>query len=71
MWKRNKAEVKMVRKVIIKNGNGYKSVSIYRRGKHLGTAKKYIHVDHIDIINNGKFIPCLFKDCVKTCKNRK
>lgn len=66
---------KVVRKVSIRNGKGYKSLTKYRNGKKLGTTKKHIHKDHVNLIKNGKFIPGLFLDCInckgKTRKNRK
>jgi hypothetical protein len=63
---------KVVRKVSIKNGKGYKSVTKYRNGKKTGTVKKPIHKDHIDLICVGKFIPGLFSDCdCNKNKNRK
>jgi hypothetical protein len=54
---------KIVRKVSIKNGKGYKSVIKYRKGKKTGTIKKPIHKAHIELIQTGKFIPGLFLDC--------
>jgi hypothetical protein len=67
---------KLVRKVSIKKGKGYKSVTKYRNGKKVSTVKKPIHVDHINLIKQRKFIPGLFLDCkcrekTKTRKNRK
>ena len=66
---------KIVRKVSIKNGKGYKSVTKYHKGKKIGTAKKPIHKDHVSLIQMGKFIPGLFSDCScnksKTRKLRK
>lgn len=62
---------KLVRKVSIKNGKGYKSVTKYRRGKKVSTAKKPIHSEHITLISIGKFIPGLFKDCKCGEKTRK
>jgi len=64
---------KIVRKVSIKNGKGYKSVTKYRKGKKVHSIKKHIHNDHIDLIKFGKFIPGLFNDCKsrKTKKNLK
>ena len=59
---------KVVRKVSIKNGKGYKSVTKYRKGKKTKTVKKPIHKDHIGLIKNGKFIPGLFSDC--NCKGK-
>lgn len=60
---------KIVRKVTIKNGKGYKSVTKYHKGKKVGTAKKPIHQSHVDMILVGKFIPGLFSDC--SCNNKK
>ncbi len=68
---------KIVRKVTIKNGKATKMVSKYHRGKHLGTAKKPIHQEHVEMIKLGKFVQGLFGDCncgekkSKTRKNRK
>lgn len=63
---------KIVRKVSIKNGKGYKSITKYRNGKKISTIKKHIHNDHINLIKLGKFIPGLFLDCkYKTKKNLK
>ena len=47
---------KMVRRVSIKNGRGYK-------GKKTSSIKKPIHKDHIFTISNGIFVPGLFMDC--------
>jgi len=64
---------KIVRKVSIKNGKGYKSVTKYHKGKKIGSAKKPIHKDHMKLIKMGKFIPGLFSDCgcKKTRRNKK
>jgi hypothetical protein len=67
---------KIVRKVSIKKGKGYKSVSRFRNGKKVSTVRKPIHIDHIKLIKQRKFIPGLFLDCTcrektKTRKNRK
>lgn len=61
---------KVVRKVSIKKGRGYKMITKYHRGKKLYTVKKPIHSSHIKLIKKGKFIPGLFKDC-KNCKTKK
>jgi hypothetical protein len=68
---------KFVRKVSIKNGKGTKSVTKYHKGRHLGSVKKQIHKDHIEMISLGKFVKGLFSDCKcgateknKTRKNR-
>lgn len=65
---------KIVRKVSIRNGKGYKSLTKYRNGKKIGTSKKSINKAHVQLIKSGKFIPGLFAECKckeKTCKNRK
>jgi hypothetical protein len=63
---------KIVRKVSIKNGKGYKSVTKYNKGKKTATIKKRIHKDHVHFIKIGKFIPGLFLDCIcKESKTRK
>jgi hypothetical protein len=54
---------KVIRKVSIKNGKGYKSVTKYRKGKKVKTVKRPIHKEHIELIKLGKFIPGLFLDC--------
>lgn len=64
---------KIVRKVSIKNGKGYKSVTMYDKGKKIGSIKKPIHTTHIMRIKSRKFIPGLFNDCRPgdNCKTRK
>ena len=54
---------KIVRKVNIHNGTGYKSVTRYRKGKRVSTVKQPVHEQHMDLILGGKFIPGLFSDC--------
>ena len=61
---------KIIRKVSIKKGRGYKSISKYRKGKKISTIRKPIHKEHIELIKAGKFIPGLFSDC-KNCKTKK
>ena len=61
---------KIVRKVSIKNGKGYKSVTKYHKGKKTSTIKKPIHKNHIELIQIGKFIPRLFLDCLYSKKNK-
>ena len=63
---------KIVRKVSIKRGKGYKSISMYHKKKHTGTARRTLKTAEIHMIKLGKFIPGLFKNC-KTCskKNKK
>ena len=60
--------IKTIRKVSVKNGKGYKSVTQYRNGKRIGTIKKRIHGGHMNLIKERKFIPGLFEDC---CINHK
>lgn len=57
---------KLVRKVSIKNGKGYKSISKYHRKKHIGTVRKTLKRAEIQMIKLGKFIPGLFDNC-KSC----
>ena len=61
---------KIVRKVSIKNGKGYKSVTKYYKGKKTSSVKKPIHKSHIDSIKIGKFIHGLFIDCQCREKNK-
>jgi hypothetical protein len=66
---------KVVRKVIIKHGKGYKSVTKYNKGKKTLSIKKPIHQHHILSIQRGKFVPGLFDECYlerkqKTHKNK-
>ena len=60
---------KLVRKVSIEGGKGYKSVTHYGGSRKLKTVKKRITKSHIEQIKLGKFIPGLFSDC--NCKTRK
>jgi hypothetical protein len=60
---------KTVRKVYIKKGKGYKSISKYHKKKHMGTVRKTLKNAEIQMIKLGKFIPGLFKNC-KTCSNK-
>ena len=70
--KNNQSGGKIVRKVSIKRGKGYKSISTYHKKKHTGTARRTLKTAEIQMIKLGKFIPGLFKNC-KTCskKNKK
>lgn len=60
---------KVVRRVKIMDGKGYKSVTKYKGGKKVGTAKKVICKEHVTMIKSGKFIPGLFSDCKCDEKN--
>ena len=59
-----------VRKVIIRNGKGYKSVTSYSKNKKTKTIKKPIPHDHVIMIYHKQFIPGLFADCYPNCKNK-
>jgi hypothetical protein len=59
----NQSGGKVVRKVTIKNGKGYKSISKYNKRKHRGTVRKPLKTAEIQMIKLGKFIPGLFKNC--------
>ena len=61
---------KTVRKVSIKGGKGYKSISKYHKKKHIGTFRKTLKRAEIQMIKLGKFIPGLFKNC-KSCRKKK
>jgi F0F1-type ATP synthase alpha subunit len=61
---------KVIHKVSIKKGKGYKSISKYHKGKLVSKVKKPLSNHHIETIKSGKFIPGLFNDC-KNCKTRK
>ena len=63
--------VKMVRKVSIKKGKGYKSITKDKRGKKISSVKRHIHGDHIKLIKGGRFIVGLFDDCKNCNKTRK
>jgi len=54
---------KTVRKVVIKKGKGYKSISKYHKKKHTGTIRKHLKTCEIKMIKLGKFIPGLFENC--------
>ena len=69
--KKQTGGTKIVRKVSIRNGKGYKSLTKYRNGKKVGTSKKFINKGHIQLIKLGKFIPGLFLECKCREKTRK
>jgi hypothetical protein len=68
--KSQKGGQKIVRKVTIKNGKGYKSVTKYNKGKKTSSIKKPIHTSHVESIKIGEFIPGLFLDCISRDKKR-
>lgn len=62
---------KTTRKVIIRNGKGYKSVCSYKNGKKCSNNKKHLTKTEVQMIKLGKFIPGLFSDVYpKTRKNK-
>ena len=63
--------MKIVRKVSVKRGKGYKSITKYRKGKKISSIKKSIHKKHLKMIKGGKFVVGLFNDCVNCNKTRK
>lgn len=67
--KNNQFGGKMIRKISIKKGKGYKSISKYHRKKHIGTVRKTLKRSEIQIIKQGKFIPGLFNNC-KACSKK-
>ena len=60
---------KIVRKVTMRNGKGYKSVTKYHKGKKVGYVKKPLLDSDIMLIQARKFIPGLFSDC--NCSNKR
>ena len=55
----------MTRKVYIKNGKGYKSVTTIMKGGKRRTTKKILFPREIEHIKSRKFIRGLFRDCKK------
>ena len=54
---------RITRKVVIKGGKGYKSVTVKKGGKHNRTVKRPLNKTEIEKIRKGKFIKGLFTDC--------
>ena len=67
--KHGNGSTKKVRKVVIKKGKGYKSISFYKNGKLVKTIKRPLLSTHIAMIKKCQFIPGLFNDC-KTRRKR-
>lgn len=63
--------MKVVRKVSVKKGRGYKKIIKYRKGKKVSTVKKPIHSEHLKKIKSGIFVVGLFDDCKNCGKTRK
>ena len=60
--KRKHSGKHITRKVVIKGGCGYKSVTI-KGGKRNRTVKRRLNKKEIEKIRKGKFIKGLFNDC--------
>ncbi len=52
----------ITRKVIVKGGKGYKSITTKKNGKNR-TIKRLLHPNEIKNIKNKKFILGLFNNC--------
>lgn len=61
---------KLVRKVTVKRGKGYKSITTYANGKKIYSVKRKLSKPEVVKIQMGKFIPGLFNDCIG-CKTRR
>lgn len=62
---------KEVRKVSIKGGKGYKTVTTYKGGKKDWSKTKKLKRGDVMKIKQREFIPGLFKDCKnKSCKRQ-
>jgi len=59
---------KTVRKVVIQNGRGTKTVMHYKKGKCCGKMSKRIDNHHVKMICNGVFVKGLFSNCVANKK---
>jgi len=69
--KYNRDGEKVVRRVEVRGGEGYKSVTFYKGGKKHHTVRKSIRKSHVKKIQRGCFVPGLFSDCKrKTHKNK-
>lgn len=62
---------KTVREVLIKGNKGTKTITKYTGGRKISTVRKPILRAHIMLIQTGKFVPGLFKDCVRCNRTRK
>lgn len=61
---------RVTRKVIIKNGKGYKSTCTHKNGKKCHNEKKHLSKTEVQMIKMGQFIPGLFKDISKSSSNK-
>jgi hypothetical protein len=67
--KHNQFGGKIIRKISIIKGKGYKSISNYHRKKHIKTVRKPLKKREIQTIKLGQFIPGLFNNC-KACSKK-
>lgn len=52
--------------VDIQNGKGHKAVETYRmNGKRISRQEKQLTSSELECIQKNKFVPGLFKDCIK------
>jgi hypothetical protein len=64
-FKNNKGQTRK-NSVSIKNGRGHKSVEIFAAdGKLITRKEKALNPSELGCIRRNKFIPGLFKDCIK------
>jgi len=61
--KRKHGKTHVMRKVVIKGGKGYKSVSRKQHGRKNRTIKRLLKQHEIADIKRGRFIGGLFTDC--------
>jgi len=55
--------------VDIKNGEGYKAVETYTaKGDLKGRKEKKLTKEELECIQKNKFVPGLFKDCIRSIK---
>jgi len=54
---------KTVRKVLVNNKKGYKSVSKFRNRKHIKTVKRLLKPKEISCVKRKIFLPNLFDNC--------
>jgi hypothetical protein len=58
--------------VDIKNGEGYKAVETYTaKGDLKGRKEKKLTKEELECIQKNKFVPGLFKDCIRSIKGGK
>lgn len=60
----------ITRRVYVKNGKGYKCITLKKGGGKRYTVKRPLKKHEIQKIQKGKFIPSLFHDCKKCIDNQ-